>query len=531
MKNNIMQHLFLAMVFSILLTSCNDNLLSVGTESRMMTVYTGPPRIKTFSIKNLNDSTTRMRIEVEGDNVELGSFYVRQNPPVVGPILPNFYLNTNGYRYLYGESIPVKDLNLADNGIRDEDSTVNVFTYTFDPRDFVDTIKYFFQAGWHNRPQIGPYEHDSRFFTLLGGKIDTLVSENILNAKHRVVYKVDGIYAAFPSLYTYNDSILITSFSTRVNRSHIDPEGGSKRLMSFDNGITWSNASSINYDQVWTTTGTNLVLPDVQGWIYVSDTLRDSLITEKRIINEVKPGTIAYIGGTVIKRSTNNGTSWTTTSLALPTDCSGLYNHHIKASYIVTTGGTRLRIVYGRRKVNFNNALKDEAYLMRSTDNGVTWSTFPMLSSGVSGLEVQGFNESSIVQAANGKIIALMRSVPEGYLWKSESADDGLTWSTPVKTTMWGFPPHVIKLEDGRLLSTYGYRRAPMGIRAAVSSDNGVTWSTSNEMIIRNDGLGSGGDLGYPLVRQLTDGSIFCIYYLTTDGMNTHIATTHFEIP
>jgi len=352
-----------------------------------------------------------------------------------------------------------------------------------------------------------------------------------VNANHRVVYQVDGIYAAFPSLSVNNGSVLYTSFSTRINRSHIDPEGGSKSLVSYDKGISWSNSTSAAYDQLWRTSGSNLVVPDVQGWIYVSDTLRDSLIAEKRIINEVKPGTIAYIGGTVIKRSANNGASWTTSSIALPTDCSGLYNHHTKASYIVTSSGTRLRIVYGRRKANFNNNLKDETYLMRSTDNGLTWSIFPMLSSGVSGLEVQGFNESSIVQAGNGKIIALMRSVPEGYLWKSESSDDGVTWSTPTKTTMWGFPPHVIKLQDGRLLCAYGYHKAPMGIRAAVSSDNGTKWSTSQEMIIRNDGLGSGGDLGYPLVKQLSDGSIFCIYYLTTDGVNTHIATTHFEIP
>ncbi len=524
--------MLLSIVVSAVLLSCQESLFNNNVDLKTMaTLYDGAPRIKTFSIQTLNDSTTRLRIEVEGLNTNLGSFYVRQNPPVTGGILPHFYLNPNGYRYLYGDSLPTKDLNLEDNGVRDKDSTTNIFSYTFDPRTFVDTATYYFQTGWHNRPQTGPYVHDSRFFSLVGGKVDTLVSANIDDVQHRIVYKIDGIYAAFPSLSVFNDSLLATSFSTRVNRSHIDPEGGSKTLVSYDNGISWAAPTTTIFDDTWKTTGTNLVVPDVQGWIYVSDTLRDSLIAEKRIINDVKPGTIAYIGGTVIKRSSNTGTSWTSTALPLPTDCSGLYNHHTKASYIVTSSGTRLRMVYGRRKVNFNNNAKDETYLMRSTDNGTTWATFPMLSTGVSGLEVQGFNESSIVQAANGKIIALMRSVPEGYLWKSESSDDGLTWSNPVKTTMWGFPPHVIKLRDGRLLSAYGYRRAPMGVRAATSSDNGSTWDTVNEMVIRNDGLGNIGDLGYPLIRELSDGSIFCIYYLTTDGNNTHIATTHFRIP
>ena len=302
MINRISKIVSLLIFGQLILLSCQKNILSNTSGSRMMSVYDGAPRIKTFSIQTLSDSVTRLRIEVEGTGTELGSFYVRQNPPVSGGLLPKFFLHPNGYRYLYGDSIPNKDLNLLDNGIRDEDSAVNVFSFTFDPRDFDDTTTYHFQTGWHNRPQTGTYTHDSRFFYLVGGKIDTMPSANIDSVTHRIIYQKDGIYAAFPSMNVFNDSVISVSFATRVNRSHIDPEGGSKNLVSYDNGITWNTPSIPTYDELWRTTGSNLVLPDVQGWIYVSDTLRDSLVAEKRIIMDVKPGTIAYMGGAIIRR-------------------------------------------------------------------------------------------------------------------------------------------------------------------------------------------------------------------------------------
>ena len=46
----------------------------------------------------------------------------------------------------------------------------------------------------------------------------------------------------------------------------------------------------------------------------------------------------------------------------------------------------------------------------------------------------------------------------------------------PRPTPMWGCPPHLLALGDGRLLCTYGYRRAPFGVRACLSHDGGETW-------------------------------------------------------
>ena len=120
------------------------------------------------------------------------------------------------------------------------------------------------------------------------------------------------------------------------------------------------------------------------------------------------------------------------------------------------------------------------------------------------------------------------------------SDDGGRTWSHPLRTPIWGYPPHLLKLRDGRILCSYGYRRDPMGIRAVLSADNGKTWDMDNVIILRDDGGAPGqfrkegetgsGDLGYPISTQLSDGSILTAYYITLSDGITHSETTRWEI-
>ena len=45
------------------------------------------------------------------------------------------------------------------------------------------------------------------------------------------------------------------------------------------------------------------------------------------------------------------------------------------------------------------------------------------------------------------------------------SEDDGFSWTPPKWTNIWGYPPELIALQDGRYLMIYGYRRPPYGMR------------------------------------------------------------------
>ena len=68
------------------------------------------------------------------------------------------------------------------------------------------------------------------------------------------------------------------------------------------------------------------------------------------------------------------------------------------------------------------------------------------------------------------------------------SEDDGFSWTPPKWTNIWGYPPELIPLIDGRYLMIYGYRRPPYGVRGIVSED-GVTWDVKNEFVIREGGV------------------------------------------
>jgi len=98
-----------------------------------------------------------------------------------------------------------------------------------------------------------------------------------------------------------------------------------------------------------------------------------------------------------------------------------------------------------------------------------------------------------------------------------KSADNGSTWvlQGPVADTgaLGGNPPMLLKLRDGRLCVTYGYRAPPYSIRARTSSDSGKTWGP---VITIRDGAATW-ELGYPRSIQRPDGKIVTIYYFN-DG-------------
>ena len=112
----------------------------------------------------------------------------------------------------------------------------------------------------------------------------------------------------------------------------------------------------------------------------------------------------------------------------------------------------------------------------------------------------------------------------------SPLTDGGLTWSRPERTELWGHPAHLLRLPDGRILysmATASFRWAS-GLR---SSDHGRTWPAEKRYVLRADGSGSGGDLGYPITVRLSDGALFTIYYFNGNDNITHIAGTRWSLP
>ena len=147
----------------------------------------------------------------------------------------------------------------------------------------------------------------------------------------------------------------------------------------------------------------------------------------------------------------------------------------------------------------------------QSSDDGQTWqwlADIPVRE----GDDRKDYHELHAVEASDGQIIVHIRNhnpANKGETLQSESSDGGRSWTQPHSIGVWGLPSFLTKLSDGRLLMSYGHRRAPFGNQARVSDDGGTTWG--EPLIISGDG--AGGDLGYPSTVQLGDGSLLTVWY------------------
>ena len=146
-----------------------------------------------------------------------------------------------------------------------------------------------------------------------------------------------------------------------------------------------------------------------------------------------------------------------------------------------------------------------------SKDDGLTWQWLAEIPTRKGDSAAKSYHELHAVEASDSTLIAHIRNhntANAGWTLQSESTDGGKTWSEPHPITF-GLPSHLLRLRDGRLLMTYGHRKAPFGNQARLSTDNGKTWS--DPMVISGDG--KGGDLGYPSTVELADGSLLTVWY------------------
>lgn len=146
-----------------------------------------------------------------------------------------------------------------------------------------------------------------------------------------------------------------------------------------------------------------------------------------------------------------------------------------------------------------------------SEDDGESWHAFAYLPTR-EGDQHTNYHELHMVEAPSGKLILHIRNHNTNNsreTLQSISTDGGETWSTPASIGVWGLPSHLVRLQDGRLLMSYGYRRQPYGNEARISHDEGVTWSDP----IKSSDDASSGDLGYPSTVQLDDGKLVSVWY------------------
>jgi hypothetical protein len=130
----------------------------------------------------------------------------------------------------------------------------------------------------------------------------------------------------------------------------------------------------------------------------------------------------------------------------------------------------------------------------------------------------------SSVRLNKNSILTTIRHRKFIAAWRSD--DNGASWKMvgqPVDDTGGGNPPALLKLPDGKLVLTYGFRNTPYSIRARTSTDEGKTWS--KDIMLREDG--GSWDLGYTRTVRRPDGNLVTAYYYNTNqGSERFIGAT-----
>jgi hypothetical protein len=172
---------------------------------------------------------------------------------------------------------------------------------------------------------------------------------------------------------------------------------------------------------------------------------------------------------------------------------------------------------------------------VRTQDGGKTWKFVSFI-----GPEPKGFSiMPSTVRLTKDDLLSTIRCSSDkksepGRTWIEawSSTDNGESWllrGVPVPDTGEGNPPHLLRLADGRLCLTYGFRAKPFAIEARISSDGGNRWS--EPIVLRGDG--GGRDIGYPRSVERPDGKVVTIYYFwdRKTGPERYIAATIWTPP
>jgi len=359
-----------------------------------------------------------------------------------------------------------------------------------------------------------------------------------IHADHMIVAKVPGTYHGWPSTVRRQSGELIVVWSGNRER-HACPLGEIRMARSKDEGQSWSGPRVIVNTPLDDRGPGILELTDgtlVLNWCCTA-------FAEKELRRMYGPKTVAQ-WREVLKRRTDeavrrwalNYTSrepsfavgyWTTRS----TDGGETWEQPVNCPVRTPHGPIQLtdgRLLFMGKTREARDRLIRAA---ESRDSGRSWHIVSTLPDPIA---PEYSTEPHIVMAPDDRIVALIRCetprMEDRYLLQTESGDGGHTWSSVRRLDLWGYPPHLLKLRNGWILATYGHRRAPFGQRACLSRDNGRTWDVEREVVLREDAPNS--DLGYPASAELSDGSIYTVYYQVDPGDEWPcIMATHWKLP
>jgi len=374
------------------------------------------------------------------------------------------------------------------------------------------------------------------------------------DVEHVFVYKDPDLAHACNqvSLVALRDGELLMGFNEERYPIHAD-SGQSCLIKSRDGGRSWDPSTKrVIWPYTEFTGNWDCAFAQVSDGTILMHTRVCSFLAPRGIHSEGDqtlglpppgmPERLKRQTGYALLKSRDGGRTWSEpipvntspvpSSVLGPYGCGGSGAGHV----IELPGGGLLMPLHGNLGMGGEGATETErCFLLRSDDGGDNWEYWSTVA--YDPASIIHFIEPGMARLRDGRLVCLMRTSHrpnrQDNLWFTQSDDDGITWSPPRRTGLWGYPADVLQLADGRVLAVYGYRKAPWGVRGCVSED-GSTWEIAGEFSIRQGGVPkrSGGGaptlqdtlifaqywhIGYPTVAQLEDGTIVAAYHEYSD--------------
>ncbi|WP_414660305.1 sialidase family protein [Horticoccus sp. 23ND18S-11] len=323
----------------------------------------------------------------------------------------------------------------------------------------------------------------------------------------KVISHQPEYYHGWPTVAARRDGSLALIYSGGRDY-HVCPFGRIDTMTSTDGGETWSWPRTI-MDSLTDDRDSGL-LETKRGVLiatfFTSVAYQQHLNAPERLLAKVYGGTLdrtlarwrtAEIGATQAERKADVG-YW----LMRSTDGGRTWSARTAAPGYCPHGPISLR----DGRVFYAAADGKKAAAWASTDDGLTWTHLADLPTRAGELHSVEAGDGTLIVHVRDKVQTATGTAQRTL--QTESRDGGRTWSAQ-RFVAHGYPSHLVRLQDDTLISTYGSRTAPFGIRAKLSRDHGRSWSA--EFILTDDA--ANWDHGYPSTAQLADGSLVTVWY------------------
>ncbi|MBX3414010.1 MAG: exo-alpha-sialidase [Pirellulales bacterium] len=329
----------------------------------------------------------------------------------------------------------------------------------------------------------------------------TSVANEIAPKSQPDVTLYQGSYPGWPWIARTPAGKLVATFR-EGNEHGYSPNGRVLVVESTDEGKTWT-APKVVADQkdVDDRNAAILALSD-DDWLVSYNTYTADLVSRP-----------------VIVRTLDGGRTWSAPQMVADIDA------RTRSAAIKLSSGELLLPIY---RAQGNGSL-----CARSEDNGKTWQIVPLADS-------DGYvgDEWSLAEVSPGRVVGIHRnnhSTRDGFLWRTESADAGKTWSSAERTNVQcqRHPaPAQLFVVDGKPILAYADRR--MVSLSLVTTDDPklLNWDLDRRLTAVQylpDGSPIS-DAGYPSVVSLGKNKLMLIDYEITE--EEHLVTGYFvELP